>query len=154
MAHRIAYELMRGPIPSRMLVLHKCDTPSCVNPSHLFLGTVDDNNKDRARKNRSHRPCKLTLEQCRQIQALYFAGDMSQSEIALQFGVQQTHISRIVRGQRSDLEPVVSVSPWHKKSAQDVAASRGRELKGSRDRPRARRQVKGKKGEKGKGKGA
>lgn len=52
-AHRISWELYKGPIPQGMCVLHRCDTPSCVNPHHLFLGTKIENNKDRDNKKRT-----------------------------------------------------------------------------------------------------
>ena len=51
-AHRFSWELHRGS-PGRFCVLHKCDVRSCVNPNHLFLGTIDDNNKDMGRKQRA-----------------------------------------------------------------------------------------------------
>ena len=55
-AHRLAYEMVNGAIPDGMCVLHRCDTPSCVNVSHLFIGTIKDNNLDRARKGRTVLP--------------------------------------------------------------------------------------------------
>jgi hypothetical protein len=51
-AHRIAWFLYYGDIINNMLVLHKCDNPSCVNPEHLFLGTQNDNIQDMVIKNR------------------------------------------------------------------------------------------------------
>lgn len=52
-AHRASWEIHNGPIPDGMCVLHKCDTPLCVNPAHLFLGTQQENIADKQSKGRT-----------------------------------------------------------------------------------------------------
>ena len=53
-AHRLSYALFVGPIENGLLVCHKCDTTQCVNPEHLFIGTVKDNKLDEIKKGRNH----------------------------------------------------------------------------------------------------
>ena len=55
MAHRFSFEFYSGPIPKGHLVLHRCDTPSCVNPEHLFTGTQSDNQNDAQLKGRRYK---------------------------------------------------------------------------------------------------
>lgn len=54
-AHRLSFEWERGLIPPGHVVMHRCDTPACVNPDHLRLGTQIDNIADRHTKGRSAR---------------------------------------------------------------------------------------------------
>lgn len=49
-AHRVSWVIHNGEIPKEMFVLHKCDNPSCLNPSHLYLGNQTQNMKDRSER--------------------------------------------------------------------------------------------------------
>lgn len=97
-AHRVSWELRRGPIPERLCVCHKCDTPACVNPAHLFLGTRQDNTDDRSIKGRksgasgeSHGHSKLTAAQVIEI----FNDPRSGRAIAKSYGLYPSAISKI-----------------------------------------------------------
>jgi hypothetical protein len=116
-AHRVAYELQRGPIPDGRLVLHRCDNPACCNPGHLFLGTHADNTADKCAKNRQakgpthgsqtkpgttvnlcgeqHGRAKLTLAQVTEIRRLHAAGT-TQRALSARFGVVLSAINKIV----------------------------------------------------------
>lgn len=102
-AHRHAYELVNGPIPTGLVVRHKCDVPACVNPDHLEVGTQDDNIRDRDERGRTARgeangSAKLTLARVAEIRAAYAVGNRSQQSLAAQFGVSKSLVHVIVNG--------------------------------------------------------
>ena len=82
-AHRVSWVVYRGEIPQNICVLHRCDTPGCINPEHLFLGSYQDNSRDASCKgrlpgNRTHgsqKPiAKLDETSVRRIRLLYYGG--------------------------------------------------------------------------------
>lgn len=98
-SHRVAWELANGPIPAGLYVLHKCDNRKCVNPDHLFLGTLQDNVADMVRKGRhasgnKNGRRKLSSDQ---IDAIRRSDDV-QTKIAARFGVSQANVSTIKAG--------------------------------------------------------
>lgn len=62
-AHRLSWMLFNEKIiPEEKFVLHRCDNPSCVNPHHLFLGTLKENCLDMLSKGRGHNQSKTTCK--------------------------------------------------------------------------------------------
>jgi hypothetical protein len=107
-AHRYSWEREKGSIDDApgyhgLCVLHRCDVRACVNPDHLFLGTVADNNADRGAKGRTavvrgedRASAKLSKQQVDQIKRL--RGTLPQRSIARKFGVSQGLVSLIQTG--------------------------------------------------------
>lgn len=114
-ASRLAWFLATGEEPGERFVCHSCDNPPCVNPEHLFLGTVLDNYRDSRAKGRTailryperyrdkagekNGRARLTVAQVREIRQRYAAGGISQQALADEFGLHQTQVSRIIRRQ-------------------------------------------------------
>lgn len=104
LAHRVAFRLANGRDP-REVVRHECNNPSCVNPSHLSDGTMQDNADDTVRSGRigprggeASPNAKLTDAAVREIRRRYRSGGVKQSELAAEFGVVAQRISDIVCG--------------------------------------------------------
>ena len=53
-AHRISYELFKGPIPEGQMILHSCDCRVCINPDHLAVGTAKQNASDMISRGRDY----------------------------------------------------------------------------------------------------
>ena len=92
-AHRAAWYLSTGDWP-HLWVLHHCDNPACVRPSHLFLGTQADNFRDMVEKHRSLH--KLTAADVLAIRS----SRESQSVLGRRYGIYPTAISKIKLRQR------------------------------------------------------
>lgn len=99
-ASRVSYELYKGPIPEGMVVCHSCNTPSCVNPEHLYVGRYSDNTQQAVKEGRQfiasgtkNGQAKLTYEQVVAIRN----DPRYQREIAKDYNISQLHVSRIKR---------------------------------------------------------
>lgn len=117
MAHRFSYEMAHGPIPKGLIACHICDTPPCVRPDHLFLGTYADNSEDMRRKGRScaggrnpsiaqpehlvrgesHHRARLTEAQVREILERRLQGEKL-TEIALDYAISPSQVHNIASG--------------------------------------------------------
>lgn len=101
-AHRYSYMLHFGSIPGGLCVCHHCDVSACVNPSHLFLGTKADNNRDKDSKGRGRGPvgelsghAKLKWTDVSVIRSMRASG-VSTKDLAAQFNVSSATICRVV----------------------------------------------------------
>lgn len=97
-AHRVSYEWAYGPLPTDVVVCHRCDNPPCVNPAHLFAGSQAENMADMHAKGRARPPCgprqspRLTPDQVRAIRA---DPDKSRARIGQRYGVSPGTVGNI-----------------------------------------------------------
>ncbi len=114
-AHRVSFFIKNKVQLGGLFCLHRCDNPSCVNPNHLFLGTVLDNAKDREQKKRgmpAHKrwwranpnatkgennvKAKLTREQVLEIREIHLSGKLNGIGLAKKYSVNASTISSII----------------------------------------------------------
>lgn len=105
-AHRVAYQLLVGPIQQGLHVLHRCDNPRCVNPEHLWVGTRSENMQDASRKGRTNpfrgageaNP-RARLTRAQVVQAREWrAQEVSYAEIGRRLGVNSGTVHHAVNG--------------------------------------------------------
>ncbi|MGO4763838.1 HNH endonuclease signature motif containing protein [Cupriavidus campinensis] len=102
-AHRASYEIHKGPIPDGFCVLHACDNPQCVNPDHLSLGSLADNNADMRRKGRhAHAEtsghAKITAAIAAHIRAEYKPYINTYRALGQQYGIAMETVRDIIKG--------------------------------------------------------
>lgn len=101
-AHRVSYEIYHNrKIKEGMCILHSCDNPKCVNPAHLREGTHQENMDDREQRGRQAKgekngSAKLTKEKVKEIRERYKKGDITQTKLGEEYGVDRTSIRDII----------------------------------------------------------
>jgi hypothetical protein len=107
LAHRVSYILYKGGIADGLYVLHDCDNPLCVNPNHLYLGTHDDNMRDKAKRGRVggelHPRSKLSNYQRKEIIEKYVPRKYSLRRLAKEYGVDDSTICQIIKNPKWNL---------------------------------------------------
>lgn len=106
-AHRVAWELTNGYIPSNLSVLHKCDNTLCCNPNHLYLGTQADNVADMYSKNRQPNRAGSACGHAR----------LSESEVLCirwmkTIGFSQIYLARVFDVTESQISLIVNRKRW------------------------------------------
>jgi len=107
LTHRVSYIVFKGEFPDEMFICHHCDNPSCINPDHLFVGTMSDNMKDAYdkgilrpshlfKKGEPNINRKLDDDQVREIRRLMSLG-YQQKQVAKMFKIAPATVMRITK---------------------------------------------------------
>lgn len=106
-AHRLSHAIFIGPIPEKMLVMHSCDNPPCVNPKHLKAATYSENMQDASLKNRwtaisffrnpeTHSHAKLDWDKVMKMRKMYASKFYTCAELGREFSVSSATARAIV----------------------------------------------------------
>ena len=102
-AHRVSYQIFKGEILNNLHVCHSCDVRNCINPNHLWLGTVQQNLEDRKIKGRNaagenHGNSKLTANDVNNIRNSYFNKTMSVINLCKYYSLGKSTVYDIISG--------------------------------------------------------
>ena len=102
-AHRVAYELVNGPLPKGQVSRHTCDNRPCCNPRHLVAGTQQQNIADMDARGRRaagehNGNARFTQDEIKEIRRLRRAG-WKLRELQAKFGGSSGYFSRLTRGE-------------------------------------------------------
>lgn len=104
LASHLAYQLLVGPVPAGLWVLHRCDNPPCCNPAHFFLGTNSDNQLDAVAKGRHatsrpgyHSTSRLTADLVAELRAVHASGGWTHTRLGERYGLHAKTVRNVVR---------------------------------------------------------
>lgn len=114
LAHRVAYEMLVGPIPDGLMLRHHCDNPRCVNPRHLIPGTAQENSNDAVFRGRTAVGAKNGRTKLSDEQVDYIRRNPDRiplKELARKFGVAASTVSLVRSGKRRVVVGGTGVEP-------------------------------------------
>lgn len=95
LAHRLSFLLSGNALSKSAFLCHRCDTPACINPAHMFVGDAAANSEDMRRKRRSSHGAARPMAKLTDSDVLLIrASNAGAAELARQYGVTQGCIAQ------------------------------------------------------------